>query len=60
MTYIYKNSTPEPVGMGHQGPRRGLAQQADEKGVDIYYNSTLAEKADEATKLSKLPTLTLV
>ena len=60
MTSIYKNRTPEPVGMGHQGPRRGPAQQADEEGEDIYYNSTLAEKTDEATKLSKLPTLTLI
>ena len=60
MTFIYKNSTPEPVGMGHQGHRRGPAQQADEEGEDIYSNSTLAEKADEATKLSKLPTLTLI
>ena len=35
MTSIYKTSTPEPVGMGHQGPRRGPAQQADEEGEDI-------------------------
>jgi hypothetical protein len=60
VTSIYKNSTPEPFGMGHQGPRRGSAQQADEEGEDIYSNSTLAEKADEATKLSKLPTMTLI
>ena len=60
MTYIYKNSTPEPVGMSHQGPRRGPAKQADEEGEDIYFNSTLADKAGEATKLSKLPTLTLI
>ena len=46
VTSIYKNSTPEPVDMGHQGPRRGPAQQADEEGEDIYYNSTLAGKAD--------------
>ena len=46
VTSINKNSTPEPVGMGHQGPRRGPAQQADEEGEDIYYNSTLAGKAD--------------
>ena len=59
MTYIFKNSTPEPVDMGLQGPRRGPAQQADEEGEDIYLNSTLADKADEVTKLSKLPTLTL-
>jgi hypothetical protein len=59
VTPVYKNGTPEPVGMGHQGPRRGPAQQADEEGEEIYSNSTLAEKADEATKLSKLSTLTL-
>ena len=57
VTSIYKNRTPEPVGMGHQCPRRGPAQQADEEGQDIYSNYTLA---DEATKLSKLPTLTLI
>ena len=50
----------EPVGMGHQVPGRGAAQQADEEGEDIYSNSTLAEKVDEATRLAKLPTLTLV
>ena len=60
MTSINKNSTPEPFGMGHQGPRRGPAQQADGEGEDIYFNNTFAEKADEATKLSKLPTLTLI
>ena len=60
MTPVYKNGTPESVGMGHQGPRRGPVQQADEEGQDIYSNYILAEKADEATKLSKLPTLTLV
>ena len=46
--------------MGHQGSGRGPAQQADDDGEDIYSNSTLAEKFDEAIKLSKLPTLTLV
>ena len=60
MTFIYKNSTPEPVGRGHHGPRRVPAQQADEEGEDFYSNSTLAEKADEVAKLSKLPTLTLI
>jgi hypothetical protein len=59
VTPVYKNGTPEPVGTGHEGPRRGPAQQADEEAEDIYSNSTLAEKADEATKLSKFPTLTL-
>ena len=43
VTPVYKNGTPEPVGMGPQGPRRGPAQQADEEGEEIYSNLTLAE-----------------
>ena len=31
VTPVYKNGPPEPVGMGHQSPRRGPAQQADEE-----------------------------
>jgi hypothetical protein len=52
VTPVYKNGTPETVGMGHQGPRRGPAQQADEEGEEIYSYSTVVENADEATKLS--------
>ena len=57
---IYKNSTPEPDGRGHQGPRRGRPQQADEEGQEIYSNATLAEEDDEAIKLSKLQRPTLI
>ena len=49
MTSIYKNSTPEPVGMGHQNPRRWATQQAIEEGEEIYSNSTLSEKAEKGT-----------
>ena len=43
-----------------RAPGGGRPQQADEEGEEIYSNSTLAEEADEATKLSKLPRLTLI
>ena len=42
------------------GPQEGAGLQADKEGEEIYSNSTLAEEADEATKLSKLPRLTLI
>ena len=51
--FIYKNSTPEPVG-------RNWPQQADEEGQDIYSISTLDKEAVEATKFPKLPRLTLI
>ena len=43
-----------------RAPGGGRPQQADEEGEEIFSNSTLAEEADEATKLSKLPRLTLI
>ena len=57
---IHKSSTPEPVGRGHNGPRRGRPPQADEEGEEIYSNSTLAEEASEATKLSNVARLKLI
>ena len=38
----------------------GRPQQADKEGEEIHSNSTSAEEADEATKLSKLPRLKLI
>ena len=38
----------------------GRPQQVDDEGEEIYSNSTSAEEADEATKLSKLPRQTLI
>ena len=43
-----------------RAPGGGRPQQADEEGEEIYSNTTSAEEADEATKLSKLPRLTLI
>ena len=57
MWKIYKNRTPKQA---TRTPGGGWPQQADNEGEEIYSNSTLAEEADEATKLSKLPRLTLI
>ena len=57
MWKIYKKRTPE---LATNTPGGGLPQQADNEGEEIYSNSTLSEESDEATKLSKLPRLTLI
>ena len=43
-----------------RAPGGGQPQQPDEEGEEIYSNFTSGEKYDEATKLSKLPRLTII